>query len=54
MINEELISLIAQREENKRLYIKPLSKKITALKKLLEQKNRRTWIKTKSNYNIKE
>jgi hypothetical protein len=38
---QELLSLIAQREENKRLYIQPLSKKITALKKLLEQKQRR-------------
>jgi len=46
-IAQELISLIAQREKNKRLYIKPLSKKITALKKLIEQRNRRK--KTKIN-----
>jgi hypothetical protein len=38
---QELISLIAQREENKRLYIKPLSKKIIALQKLIEQNKRR-------------
>lgn len=44
--NNDLISLIAQREENKRLYIKPLSKKITALKKLIEQNKRRK----KTNY----
>jgi len=38
---QDLTSLIAKREENKRLYIKPLSKKITALKKLIEQNKRR-------------
>lgn len=40
-IQEQIHSLILQREENKRLYIAPLSQKITALKKLLEQRRRR-------------
>jgi hypothetical protein len=44
---QALISLISQREENKRLYIKPLSKKITALKKLIEQNKRRKSLKNK-------
>jgi hypothetical protein len=40
-IENQIKELIALREEKKRLYVQPLSKKITALKKLLDQKKRR-------------
>lgn len=41
-IENQIKELIALREERKRLHIQPLSKKITALKKLLDQKKRRS------------
>jgi hypothetical protein len=44
LINKEIVSLMQERETNKELYIKPLSKKITALKKLLDQQKRRNKI----------
>jgi len=41
LINEEILYLMQEREKNKEVYIKPLSKKITALKKMLDQQRRR-------------
>ena len=41
-IESQIKKLIAQREENKRLYIKPLSKKITQLQVLLNVKKFRS------------
>lgn len=46
-IENQIQELIALREERKRLHIQPLSKKITALKKLLDQKKRRNINKNK-------